>query len=590
MSFALRCARAAVLSALIPAGAGERGEYLDDDLLKSINPLPTLRDVASLLPLPAWELIDPELDPLIAEIQAHAGANMTHAAEDRHEPIEAELRPLVMAMPKNEEGKLGPEAVRYTLHRFFVQRHGWFVKGLSPNGGAWNASSPTDLLDGHVAPGVKEVFESRLRSSGLGIHETALLAAVLEQSVHDEQLQALRAAFNVLGLSTEGGTQASDVEHAINLYLAGHVTGHSISELDPEQATLLLARISKYYPAFPATADFARQVRAEVMPNKTRFTFPEVAAVVRVIGSRYGRYQNGECVNLKGKLIAAGDNSTGCVRLSDFYDSMLKKGMWEFSEAPEVLREQGILEESTPDTPYVLIANYVNSATNCVAHSSYYSVCCINECDAIYGHIERRVQASHITANQLLIAVSSFAPGGVATRVPQILQDKLREVAAQNRGLVPLYGRLFAQWMHHMFPRECPFPHLSGTTIFQEFWHYDETAKGGTKHLLVSPELAEQYTSKASSLAPEGGPTSLGGCAAWRAEEEVFVPTFAPPPPAQQLESDSSPRITVYVVAAISFAVVLVLAVARAVATATRASGARSFVPLVRAGPVASRK
>merc|ERR1719263_2324591 len=30
-------------------------------------------------------------------------------------------------------------------------------------------------------------------------------------------------------------------------------------------------------------------------------------------------------------------------------------------------------------------------------------------------------------------------------------------------GQVPMHGRLFAQWMHHAFPRECPFPHLTGT-------------------------------------------------------------------------------------------------------------------------------
>ena len=28
---------------------------------------------------------------------------------------------------------------------------------------------------------------------------------------------------------------------------------------------------------------------------------------------------------------------------------------------------------------------------------------------------------------------------------------------------MPLHGRLFAQWMHHAFPRHCPFPHVSGT-------------------------------------------------------------------------------------------------------------------------------
>jgi len=29
---------------------------------------------------------------------------------------------------------------------------------------------------------------------------------------------------------------------------------------------------------------------------------------------------------------------------------------------------------------------------------------------------------------------------------------------------VPLHGRLFAQWMHHAYPLECPYPHEQGTT------------------------------------------------------------------------------------------------------------------------------
>ena len=27
---------------------------------------------------------------------------------------------------------------------------------------------------------------------------------------------------------------------------------------------------------------------------------------------------------------------------------------------------------------------------------------------------------------------------------------------------IPLHARLFAQWLHHAYPRECSFPHASG--------------------------------------------------------------------------------------------------------------------------------
>merc|ERR1740138_431828 len=50
---------------------------------------------------------------------------------------------------------------------------------------------------------------------------------------------------------------------------------------------------------------------------------------------------------------------------------------------------------------------------------------------------------------------------------PPVLQGKLtkqlKEIGEMYSGSVPLHGRLFAQWLHYAFPRECPFPHKMGT-------------------------------------------------------------------------------------------------------------------------------
>jgi len=41
---------------------------------------------------------------------------------------------------------------------------------------------------------------------------------------------------------------------------------------------------------------------------------------------------------------------------------------------------------------------------------------------------------------------------------------RLKDVADHHGGQVPLHSRLFSLWMHHAFPRECPYPHLAGST------------------------------------------------------------------------------------------------------------------------------
>merc|ERR1719183_433364 len=48
-------------------------------------------------------------------------------------------------------------------------------------------------------------------------------------------------------------------------------------------------------------------------------------------------------------------------------------------------------------------------------------------------------------------------------RVSPALRLQLQEIANLHHGYVPLHGRLFAQFLHYVFPQDCPFPHKAGT-------------------------------------------------------------------------------------------------------------------------------
>ena len=109
------------------------------------------------------------------------------------------------------------------------------------------------------------------------------------------------------------------------------------------------------------------------------------------MGERYGRWQNTECLDLKGRLAGYGDTVTGRVRLADFYSGAVRDGHWQFTESVAYLRELGALDESDPENPRVIIANYINSPSNCVASSSYYSVCCINGGQCLGSKCAQRV-------------------------------------------------------------------------------------------------------------------------------------------------------------------------------------------------------
>ena len=49
-----------------------------------------------------------------------------------------------------------------------------------------------------------------------------------------------------------------------------------------------------------------------------------------------------------------------------------------------------------------------------------------------------------------------------APQLDQDMRSQLQHIAHIHGGRVPLHGRLFAQWLHYVFPRECPFPHKTG--------------------------------------------------------------------------------------------------------------------------------
>merc|ERR1719387_3473776 len=131
---------------------------------------------------------------LLAEVEGTFGEG---TASSRVKQLEATLRPMYAALPKNEQGYLGYATVRYALHRLFVQRHGWFIKGLDVAGGHRNSTSSAGLLKQQVPAYVQELFEQRLGSRGFGLHELGVLAATIEHLIHNEAVKRVGDTFKV---------------------------------------------------------------------------------------------------------------------------------------------------------------------------------------------------------------------------------------------------------------------------------------------------------------------------------------------------------------------------------------------------------
>jgi len=468
---------------------------------------------------------------LLAEVEGAFGEG---AASSRVKQLEAVLSPIYAALPKNEQGYLGHSTVRYALHRLFVQRHGWVIKGLDTEGGHRNSTSSAGLLKEQVPGYIQDLFEKRLGGRGFGLNELAVLAATIEHLVHNEAIKRLGDAMKIHDRLPTSLLKVRQADEVLDTYMTAYIMGEDLSNMSIYDVLDLKAEMPELYLAWNETKDFVRKTRQDVTSSdgtteqKTseELDFALVARVAERVGERFGSFQNEECKQIKASLLNLEEPGTGRVRLSDFYKPAVG-GHWQFQESMEYLRQLGALDESDPVKPRVIVANYISSPTNCIASSSFYSVCCMDECEGLLGHLEQQIAAPEATSTQVAKLVSELSSSSVVAprKLSQSLLDRLGEIAAQHGGRVPLHGRLFAQWMHHAFPRECPFPHLSGTTNPQtpDEW-LEATGKDVTathKEMQVHVDTAEADPSP--SLNDADDEEIVLKALPWSPEEELLV-------------------------------------------------------------------
>eukprot|EP00932_Pfiesteria_piscicida_P020588 SRR837773.7389.p1 GENE.SRR837773.7389~~SRR837773.7389.p1 ORF type:complete len:417 (-),score=155.11 SRR837773.7389:108-1259(-) len=378
------------------------------------------------------------------------------------------------ALPKNSEGRLDAPVVRYALHRFFVQTRGWFVQGLQPDGEARDSTAPVKILTDRVPGFIQALLERRVGGRGLELPELAAFAATIQDLVHAEGMQNLLNVFEVLRLPSEGPLSVEQLDTAMELYLISTILGTNLTGAARGRVEHLRRDIAEVYPAWPDVELWAKDVqhavfldrRARLSPfERGALSLEHAAQLMQQFGQHFGAFQDQECRTMKQQLVDMEHRGTGRVRLSEFYRGGLD-GHWQFAESVDYLRAIGALDESNPAAPSVVIPNYVGSQSNCLASSSFYSVCCLDECEGLLGRLEAAVGEPSAAPRELAALVAALPSDTVDAprNLSAPLLARLEDIAEHHGGRVPLHGRLFAQWMHHAYPRECPFPHLAGTT------------------------------------------------------------------------------------------------------------------------------
>merc|ERR1719163_551268 len=241
---------------------------------------------------------------LLAEVEGTFGEG---SASSRVKQLETILGPIYAALPKNDRGYLGHATVRYALHRLFVQRHGWVIKGLDAAGGHRNSTSGAGLLKEQVPAYIQDLFEERLGGRGFGLHELGVLAATIEHLVHSEAIKRLGVAFRVHSYLPTSLMTEREADEILDTYMTSYILGEDLSNMSSHDAIELKKEMPDIYMAWNDTQEFVRSTRANCTKSdgsaeqraSGEFGFALVARVAERVGENFGSFQDQECRQIR---------------------------------------------------------------------------------------------------------------------------------------------------------------------------------------------------------------------------------------------------------------------------------------------------
>jgi hypothetical protein len=373
------------------------------------------------------------------------------------------------------------------------------------------------------------------KNTGFSITDAVHMVVMLEQLLFDSESTLLGKVYHGQRKPLEKSLSLTGLKQVLEQYLVEWLV-----EGDEEDMKMLAANRSlaqEVVPHFEALVEFAEgqinalvyERRQTVSKNRAKdlwnmkFSFADAHEIVGGITQSFASYWHSECDAMKLSLVAMDTHNTGRVPLSKFYSHSISTD-WRFGESEAYLRELGALDESSSQIgPQVIIPNYIQATSNCIVSTTHYLVCCASECESLMGDIELAVGAPLAFPEELLPVVGNMTAQTTvddddAPMLEGALAAQLQQIAEQHGGKVPLHGRLFAQWLHFVFPRECPFPHKIGMVSAVT------PAQYGDEYIATSSDMRKLASKAAASDIPiTVAKEELEWMSQWSSDEEFIV-------------------------------------------------------------------
>lgn len=406
----------------------------------------------------------------------------TSPEDHRLVKLQNALKPMWPALPKDKDGKISHSVVRYAIHRLMVDYYGWYVKGLEPDGGRRNASAPLHYeMAGATAssesmdwvPAYMQWFlEQKMGGGGLSLRETAVLGASLIELASRESGALLKSVYKFWSRDTAKPVATMQAPDILLTYMVTYLKEFNLTRDAQKDRNGMLRTFRKFYPGNDDLEKWLAKLRKEHAPASfggDGLKFEDAHRILDEASQRYSRDLNDEeCRNLKHFMLdREAKGRPGRLLISEFYQhGGFNAERWLFNEKYEYLVAIGAVDTSDEVHPAIIIPNYVSSKGQCLEVSNIFGMCCRNECEPMLSKLEQEVKSDSATVEQVTKLIENLPSDTVQAprTLSATLKERLQKVADANGGKIPLHGRLFAQWMHHAYPRECPFPHAAGTT------------------------------------------------------------------------------------------------------------------------------
>jgi hypothetical protein len=405
-----------------------------------------------------------------------------HGAEQAElESIREVIEPMWASLAKNSQGRIDKRLLQYVVQRYFLRKHGLSMVGLEASH-ANNSHSEASLLSNFAPNYVRKVLEGANAQNGFVMEDAVGMIAAILRLIQHSTGSILEDAYRAMGKNSQKDLGRPQMGEVMEDFMLRWMLGEDKESIELLEANATLKEIS--FEDWPHIAAFVqgrvtmfefershpkRRSKSQVGTWNSlhpHFSYSDAEAIVGDVALTFGSYWETECDNTKDALIKMDKTGSGRVKLSDFHGAALN-GEWRFSESKEYLRQLGALDESSAwRGPRVIITNYVQAPSNCIISADHYRVCCANECENHLAELESVIRAPIALPEQILPVVERLSSGfdDNEPRLTRTLTKQLHEIAKANSGKVPLHGRLFAQWLHYVFPLDCPFPHKSNTT------------------------------------------------------------------------------------------------------------------------------